>query len=151
MLSPHFSLREFTRSALASRHGIANAPSPHAIANMQRLCRVILEPLRANVGRIDVTSGYRSPALNSLARGSASSQHITGEAVDIECPTLSTADLAGVIAAMGLPFDQLILEFVDDSDPRAGWVHVSHKATGNRGQVLRATMHNGRVAYEVVA
>lgn len=149
MLSPHFSLREFTRSALATRHSIDNSPPPHVVENMQRLCVAILEPLRASAGPITVSSGYRSPSLNRLAGGSHTSQHTLGEAADIECSGLSTHDLAGVIAALGLPFDQLILEFASETDPHAGWVHVSHRETNNRGEVLRASKDKaGRTRYD---
>jgi hypothetical protein len=46
-----------------------------------------------------------------------------------------------VIVQMGLPFDQLILEF-------GRWVHVSHAASGKqRGQILTATKINGQTRY----
>jgi hypothetical protein len=36
-----------------------------------------------------------------------------------------------------LDYDQLILEFYDDVDPRSGWVHCSYVENRNRKKALR--------------
>lgn len=138
-VSPHFSLRELTYSQSAERKGIDNTPPPEVVENLKALCTVILEPLRAAVGAITITSAYRSPALNKIVGGNSKGQHPLGQAADIECFALSTRALAERVIALNVPFDQLIMEFVSDKDANAGWVHVSHKKEGgNRGQILRA-------------
>jgi zinc D-Ala-D-Ala carboxypeptidase len=143
-LSPHFTLRELAHSQSAERRGIDNTPSPEVVANLRALCVNVLEPLRADVGPITVTSGYRGPALNKVVGGNAKGQHPLGQAADIECFSVSTRALAERVIELGLPFDQPIMEFANDADPQAGWVHVSHRADGkNRGQVLRAVRDVG--------
>lgn len=138
-ISPHFSLRELTYSQSAERKGIDNTPPPEVVENLKALCTAILEPLRAAVGAITITSAYRSPALNKIVGGNSKGQHPLGQAADIECFALSTRALAERVIGLNLPFDQLIMEFVSDKDRNAGWVHVSHKKEGgNRGQILRA-------------
>lgn len=134
-LSPHFTLRELSHSQAAERRGIDNSPPPAVVEALRALCLSVLEPLRAAVGPLHVSSGYRAPALNQVVGGSRSSQHCLGQAADCECFALSTRALAEKVIELGLPFDQLILEFASDSG--AGWVHVSHRPD-NRGQVLRA-------------
>jgi len=137
-LSDHFTLGELTRSSTAARKGIDNAPPAELIPNLERLCREILEPVRAHYGiPFTPNSGYRSPSLNREIGGSPKSQHCRGEAVDLELPGISNYDLALWIRE-NLPFDQLILECYQPGDPSSGWVHVSLKPEdeGNRGIAL---------------
>lgn len=140
-LSPNFTLAEFTKSQTAARRGISNQPTEAHIEAMKLLCANVLEPLRAAVGgTIVLNSGYRSGALNRAIGGSTKSQHSRGEAADIERPGISNMELCRRIIALRLPFDQLILEDYQPGVPGAGWVHVSHSASGRqRGQVLTAT------------
>ena len=137
-LSAHFDLSEFERSATASRYGIDNQVPPSLIPNLRRLCDQVLEPLRAYAGRpIVINSGYRSPQLNfhSKVRGSARSQHMTGEAVDIRVPDSATGNRWFLFLMNHCPFDQLIRERpTRDSD--TFWIHVSLKASDNRRQVI---------------
>jgi zinc D-Ala-D-Ala carboxypeptidase len=147
-ISEHFTLRELTRSDTAARLGIDNTPDAAAIAALRALCENVLEPLRGSIGRpIAITSGYRSPALNKVIGGSPRSQHCNGEAVDLEVPGEDNLTIAHWLAEWALPFDQLILEMYTLGDPASGWVHVSHRAGENRGQVLTATKDGGRVVY----
>ena len=83
-LSPHFKLKEFTKSRTARQHGIDNAPPPEAVENLRALCIHTLEPLREALGLpIIITSGYRCKVLNErITHHSATSQHMQGEAAD---------------------------------------------------------------------
>jgi hypothetical protein len=84
LLTPHFALQEFIRSATAHKHGIANNPPPEAVENLKLLCRHTLEPLREALGLpVVITSGYRCKALNNIiAHHSNRSQHMKGQAAD---------------------------------------------------------------------
>ncbi len=133
-LSPHFTLEEFTRSSTATRLGIDNrldssvAENQSIVHNLENLCIHVLEPLRERTGeRVFISSGYRCPALNKAVGGSASSQHMTGEACDIYLPDFEKLNSWFIFLKEG-EFDQLILE-------RSGsltWIHVSYCQTGNR-------------------
>lgn len=83
-LSPHFKLKEFTKSRTARQHGIDNAPPPEAVENLRALCVHTLEPLREALGLpIIITSGYRCKVLNErITHHSATSQHMSGCAAD---------------------------------------------------------------------
>ena len=133
-LSPNFALREFTRSQTAARRGIDNEPTADVVDRLRILCAEVLQPIRDRFGIVTINSGYRSPELNTAIGGSKSSQHMRGEAADIEVAA-DNLELAHWIAA-NLDFDQLISECYQTGDPASGWVHVSYKATGNRGQCL---------------
>ncbi len=150
-LSNHFTFGELIRSDTADRNGIDNTPPDEIIPKLKRLCDEILEPVRLHFGRpFRPNSGYRSPELNRMIGGSATSQHCLGEAVDIEVAGVSNYDLALWIKD-NLQYDQLILECYRQGEPSSGWVHVSLKenATDNRSKVLTysgGTYSNGLVA-----
>ena len=84
LLTPHFALMEFIRSATARKHGIANDPPPEAVENLKLLCHHTLEPLREALGLpVVITSGFRCKALNNIiAHHSNRSQHMKGQAAD---------------------------------------------------------------------
>lgn len=140
-LSENFSLREMTRSQTASREGIPNDPDPLVISRLRALCHKVLQPVRDHFGIVSVTSGYRSAQLNAAIGGSTTSQHMKGEAADIEVAA-DNLELAHWIKE-NVEFDQLISECYVYGEASSGWVHVSYRADGqNRGQCL--TFNRGK-------
>ena len=135
-LSQHFTLEEMTKSGSASRLRIDNTPPEDVVKNLTNLCIHVLEKVRLNYGRpVIVNSGYRSPALNKVIGGSKNSQHMSGQAADIEVPGIDNKFLFHWIRD-NLQFDQLILEFYKPGIPDSGWVHVSWNPNTNRRQIL---------------
>jgi hypothetical protein len=65
-LSEHFFMREMLYSEVANFHCKSNFPEDPdlAIAAGEKLCQLVLEPLRRGFGHITVRSAYRSPSLN---------------------------------------------------------------------------------------
>lgn len=142
-LSNYFKLYEMVRSQTADRHCIDNTPQPFAIMNASRLARNVLDPVREHFGiPFSPSSWYRCPELNDLVNGSKRSQHMTGEAADIEIPGISNYELAKYIIAT-CEFDQLIWEYPKAGDPHSGWIHVSYVLEGNRRDVRTFTAKNG--------
>ena len=159
LLSPHFKLAEFERSATATKLGIDNHVPSQYIPALQQLCKEILEPLRAFINSstpphkgeegVVISSGYRCPLLNVKVGGAKDSQHMTGEACDIHIPVHGLTNGQGqrftntdilnrwfTWIMDHCDFDQLIKE---TSDRRIYWIHVSCKRdrTKNRHQVIR--------------
>jgi len=130
----YFSINELTSSATASRKGIDNTPSAAVKANLTALVANILDPLREAYGKpITVSSGYRCARLNRAVGGAARSQHLTGQAADLQAVGKSKSEnkkLFELAQKLRLPFDQLI----DEYDFQ--WVHISFNAKGNRRQIL---------------
>lgn len=130
----YFTMNELTHSATAIRKGIDNTPDNTAKANLTALVANILDPLREAYGKpIVVSSGYRCAKLNRAVGGVARSQHITGQAADIQSVSKSKAEhkkLFELAQRLRLPYDQLI----DEYDYK--WVHISFNTRGNRRQVL---------------
>ncbi len=149
VLSPHFTLPEVTRTSreslaagLTNRLDLTRPRDMEIALNLRRLVVNVAEPVRVELGvAMNVSSGYRSPQVNAATPGaSKTSDHLTGCAIDFEAPPLSNLDIARRIRAMpDLPFHQLILEFHTVGDPFSGWIHLSHRPTGNRREVLTAT------------
>lgn len=149
-LSEHLDLSEVIRSESAKRNGISNMPTPEHIANFKLLAENIFEPIRNHFRvPIIISSGYRSKELNACIGGSATSQHCTGEAIDIDMdgsPHGVTNKMVFDYIKDNLNFDQLIYEFGDANNP--DWVHVSYESTGKqRKQVLKATKNAGKTVY----
>ena len=149
-LSEHLDLSEVTRSETAKRNGISNMPTEQHIANFKLLAEKVFEPVRNNFRcPIHISSGYRSIELNRAIKGSLTSQHCQGEAIDIDMDGSAN----GVTNKMvfdyikdNLEFDQLIWEFGTSQNP--DWVHVSYESTGKqRKQILKAIRTNGKTSY----
>ena len=153
-LSEHLDLAEVTRSETAKRKGISNEPTPEHLENFKKLAQNIFEPIRKHFGvPIHISSGYRSKALNTAIGGSLTSQHCSGEAIDIDMDGSSngvTNKMVFEFIKANLNFDQLIWEFGTKDNP--DWVHVSFETTGKqRKQILRAYKSGGKTAYQPYA
>lgn len=149
MLSNHVSLAEFCHSDTAKRRGIDNTIKDTAhLASAKLLCEKVFEPIREHFGvPIHISSGYRSAALNRAVKGSSSSQHCKGEAIDIDADRYGKVTNKEIFDYIRehLEWDQMIWEFGNDSQP--DWVHVSFKARGNRKQILKAIKEGSSTEY----
>ena len=149
-LTANFSLNELTKSQTAERKGIDNTPSPTHQENLKLLCTSILQPVRDHFSKVvTISSGYRSPELCTAIGSKITSQHAKGEAADFEIFGVSNKALADYIDSE-LHYDQLILEYWNESDPNSGWVHCSFSEGNNRKQYLRAYKEDGKTKYEPV-
>lgn len=142
MYSAHFSEAEMRVTST----GIPNVPDPDSDANLRRLCRMFLEPLRAHVGPIVVTSGYRCKAVNYAIGGSSSSAHMHGRAADIYAPGVDLVYLWAAIRncdTTGLPgFTAHVDQAIYYVRPKGtGWIHLGIPKAGcaPRGQYLIET------------
>ena len=147
-LSENLELAEVIRSESAKKRGINNIPTPEHIENLKKLAENIFQPIRDHFNvPIHISSGYRSKALNTAIKGSLSSQHCQGEAIDIDMDgtSITNAQIFNFIKD-NLDFDQLIWEFGTKSNP--DWVHVSYESTGKqRKQILVASKVGGKTVY----
>ena len=149
-LTENFSLSELTKSQTAERKGIDNTPSTEHQENLKLLCESVLQPIRDHFGKVvTISSGYRSPELCTAIGSKITSQHAKGQAADFEIFGLSNKSLADYINSE-LYYDQLILEYWNESDPNSGWVHCSFSEGQNRKQYLRAYKENGSTKYEPI-
>ena len=153
-LSEHFTLGELCKTKHDTEDG--NIPSRVAIENLKRICENWLEDLRysyntlyclqpgedyetsKNVEPIIINSGYRSPAVNLLAGGAKTSNHLSGCAVDIRCAGKEqmiryASILLDIADGSKQEFDELLLE----QHGNICWLHfaVRPPSQGNRRKI----------------
>ena len=146
-LTENFTLKEMTKSYEAIRNNIKNIPSDSEVVNLKTLCVNVLQPIRNHYGlAVTVNSGYRSLEVNTLVKGSKTSDHIKGMAADIEIYGVPNIDLAKWIEK-NLKFTQCILEFHELGVPNSGWVHVSYDPNNLKQQCLTAIIKDGKTVY----
>ena len=141
-LYKYFTLEEMTLSQTAVRNNIDNTPSASEIENLKHLCQDILDPLcdKYNLN-IYVSSGYRCKALNDRIGGAKTSQHIKGQAADINAEGMTANELYELIKSYDIAVDQCIMEF-------NRWAHISW-AEIPRGQNLIASKNEqGKTVYK---
>ena len=150
-ISRHVSHREGVRSNTAARKGIENTPSEEQLTKMKLVSEKVFEPLREWVGGpIKINSFFRCYKLNKAIGGSKTSQHMSGQAMDIDDTFghKTNAEMFNYIKD-NLDFDQMIWEFGDDDNP--DWVHISYVSPDeNRGRRLKAYRVSGKTRYKVI-
>lgn len=137
-LSPNFDTVEFERSRIATKLGIDNR-IPETLMPNAEATAYALERVRVLVkGPIVITSGYRSPKLNTAAKGSTRSAHCHALAADIHTPMMDCRQLAELIRGSNINFDQVIYE--------GTWVHFGLAKLGAtpRREVLSAVFTPGK-------
>ena len=151
-LTPHFTLGELCKTKHVTEDG--NIPSHVAIENLKRICENWLEDLRysyntlywlepgedyetsKNVEPIIINSGYRSPAVNLLAGGAKTSNHLSGCAVDIRCAGKEqmiryASILLDIADGTKQDYDELLLE----QHGNVCWLHFAVRPKDNRRRI----------------
>lgn len=150
-ISKHLTFEECTQSDTANILGIVNNnPNQSVVENMKLLAEKVFEPIREHFKTpIYLSSMYRGLVLNQAIGGALTSQHCSGQAMDIDMGDKgkpSNKEIFDYIKK-NLVFDQLIWEMGNDKNP--SWVHVSYSKTHNRKQILKAKKNElGKTHYE---
>lgn len=130
-ISAHISYDEATQSPTALRMGIENVPTTEELAFMSDVAESCFEPLREWYGKpIKINSFFRCDKLNTAVKGSKTSQHVKGQAIDMSAGSKEENKKLFDWCKANLKFDQLINEY-DYS-----WVHISFNRGNNRNQTL---------------
>ena len=137
----HFKLKHLIYSNTAKNNsinnfpGVDNSPSQtEVIENLRSLMEVVIDPIVDVYPNLIITSGYRCITLNSRLGGSNTSQHVFGQAVDIQIPGLTTAEVYNYIYYQVTGWDQLIWEYPERGG--SSWVHVSYSSRNRRKTTL---------------
>ena len=150
-ISAHVSYKEGVRSRTADRRGLDNTPNESQLKCMKEVAEAVFEPLRKWVGGpIKINSFFRGEPVNTAIGGSKYSQHMKGQAIDID-DTFGHATNAEMYNWIkeNLNYDQMIWEFGDDKNPN--WVHVSYvNDEDNRNRCLKAYKENNKTRYMVI-
>jgi len=151
-LSEHFTLAELCKTSV--RTADRNIPSHAAIENLKRLCGW-LEMLRSEWNKryagwkmddgrwkmgnepLIINSGYRSPQVNKAVGGVATSNHLTGCAVDIRVLGMEqllryAVILLDISDESQEDFDELLIE---RNAKGTYWLHFAVRPEGNRRKI----------------
>ncbi len=146
-ISKHITLEEATKSQSAIRAKIDNTPNEVQLANMELVAEKCFEPLREWYNKpLMVSSFFRCEVLNTLIKGSKTSQHKEGKAIDISTNNNIENTKLFEWAKNNLIFDQLIKEDIDKNGG-CKWIHISYNLNNNKNEVLYAKFINGIVKY----
>lgn len=138
-LSPNYKLSDLTTNTAVSQYKIVaqnNVSEQEIACNLKNIAENVLERIRAQFPTMFVTSGFR--------RGTGRSQHLVGQAVDMQFRNISKRDYFAVAQWIkaNVPYDQLLLEW-KSTGSRLPWIHVSLKrdSAQNRYQILTLWNH----------
>ena len=130
----YFKFKEMISSAKAIEFQIDNFPKDCDIIDNIIFTMEKLDAIREEYGLpLYISSGYRCPDLNTKVGGKETSQHLKGQAADINLGSteMNRAFFNWLACNKDeVEFDQLI----DES--HFSWVHVSFKKENNRKQIL---------------
>ena len=117
-LSRNFTLAELVAT---SHPRLQDTPTLAVVQNLQKLCVLVLQPLRDAIGRpVYINSGYRSKRLNARVGGVLNSRHLQGKAADIHCDNLDYAKVIFDILKQNKYVDKALIE----RKRHSVWVHV---------------------------
>ena len=135
-ISKYITFEEATTSQTAIRNKILNVPTDLELINMQLVGIRVFDVIREHFKTpIRVSSFFRCRLLNNCIGGSKTSQHVKGQAIDMQGTGKLTNQMIFDYVKDNLDFDQLIHEYGTDNNP--AWVHVSYVSKDkNRKQVL---------------
>ncbi len=123
-LSKNFTLEEMVAT---SHKGLQDTPTLDVVQNLQKLCVLVLQPLRDTLGApVYINSGYRSKRLNAKVGGVPNSRHLLGKAADIHCDNLDYAKVIFDILKKNPNVGKVLIEKKRPSRKGGGscWVHV---------------------------
>ena len=134
-LTDNFTLEELVASATASRLKIDNTPSKEQAAQLCLLAYRILQPLRDRYKKpIRISSGFRCQALNKAVNGVPTSQHLKGEAADINNGIPENRKIFELAQKMIKEGKMEVGQLIDENG--YSWIHISLPDKKHKNQIL---------------
>lgn len=134
-ISKHISYEEGIYSKTAKDKGIANVPNEVQLAAMRLVAEKCFEPLREWYGKpIRINSFFRSIELNKAVKGSKTSDHVKGMAIDLDTGSNSENLKLFNWLKDNVEFKQLLWEYGDKNGPE--WIHISYDSNNLKTQIL---------------
>ena len=135
MITKNFSMEELVASNTARMKGIDNTPDKEIEASLVQLAQQVLQTLRDSYGQpIKISSGYRCKTLNKAIGGVSTSQHLKGEAVDINNGQIENKKLFLLASKMIKEGVITVGQLIDEKGYK--WLHISLPDNKHRNQIL---------------
>lgn len=120
--------------------------SKEIVQNLQALADNVLDPIKKKYPNLIITNTWRSEAVNNSLKGSSkTSDHLSGQAVDLQFSGFSrqqTYEAAVEIQKLLPDYNQILLEY----SGKSMWIHVSYKSKcaggGNKRQIMTLDVMN---------
>lgn len=134
-MTEHFNLNEFLRSDTATRYKIDNTPNKEQLENIEFVARQ-LEIIRSYYNKpMFISSGFRTKELNTLLKGSKTSQHMQGLAVDINLKSKNENKIFFNLVYKLIQENKIkIYQLIDEYNYK--WVHIGFSQNNPKGQVI---------------
>lgn len=135
--SRHYTLGDLTAGGSRKLVAQAGLTPVQIYNNLKALANNVLDLVKDAYPSVRINSGFRTSV---PAGGSSTSQHMTGQAVDISFSELNRSEIYDRVIKVEklVPYDQMLLEYLTPGGN--GWIHISYKNSGNRKMVF--TMNN---------
>lgn len=132
LISKYLKAKDFTSSATANSYHVDNRLPLNLLQDAKNIALIYDKIYDQFGGNIKLSSGYRSPRLNALVKGSPSSQHKFAQALDIQGinGVKNMQILQWVLK--NITFNQCIHEYGTQLEPK--WVHIGY---GTKMQFLK--------------
>lgn len=134
-LTNNFTLKEFTKSETADELGINNLPNQEQFDNIKFMAEQLQLVRNAYKQPIYITSGFRCEELNNAVKGSKTSFHRLGLAVDINqgsrAKNKHLFELIKSLMKVGLLVEELI------NENNYSWIHIAFKRDNPKREILK--------------
>lgn len=130
-LGKYFTLSEMTKT----EQPYDNSPELWQVVNLVRLVTMVGDPLRVLVGRLNISSGFRSERVNRAVGGAPNSFHLLGLAIDVWSDRYGPRELVERLG--GLEYDKAII--YDDKEI----LHIQIAAIGSLARGEKYERING--------
>ena len=145
-IGKYFRLEHLIASDTAKRKNINNLPgadgrikSSTVINNLTLLMENVGDKIYEKYPKMVISSGFRCYALNRAIKGSTTSEHSYGKAIDLQVPGTNTSVVFNWIKNNIPTWNQMIWEFPEaESSPpgRGSWIHISYGGANNKKKTL---------------
>ncbi len=133
-LTKNFTLEEMVQSDIAITKGIDNTPNEEQLENIKFVAEQLQLIRNAYKQPIYITSGFRSEELNNAVKGSSTSYHKRGLAVDIsqgsKARNKHLFELVRSLMKVGL----MCVELIDEKN--YSWLHLSFDRDTSKQEAL---------------
>ena len=129
-LSDNFFMREFLYSSIGDWYGLPNYPEDPqmAVEAGTKLCRELLEPLRAKFGHVTLRSAYRSPTVNAKGAENGNQHNCSGNEANYASHIWDRRDADGNMGASATVQVPWVMDRIAEGQGRswtalAWWIH----------------------------